>query len=70
MVRSQCFEPPVLRRLGVNLDAEDIARAAWQQAQGAAVHRPVSWLFRLMYWSGQVSPAWVSRGIMSFLSRA
>ncbi|WP_137823370.1 SDR family oxidoreductase [Pseudomonas sp. D(2018)] len=70
MVSSQGFEPPVLRRLGVNLDAEDIAQAAWQQAQGAAVHRPVSWLFRLMYGAGQVSPAWVNRGIMKLLSGA
>ncbi|MNP36875.1 short chain dehydrogenase [compost metagenome] len=54
----------------MNLDAEDIARAAWQQAQGAAVHRPVSWLFRLMYGAGQVAPAWVNRGIMKLLSGA
>ncbi|WP_375738501.1 SDR family oxidoreductase [Pseudomonas boanensis] len=70
MVSSQRFEPPVLRRLGVKLTAEDIALAAWQQAHGAAVHRPVSVLFKLMYWSGQVSPTWVSRAIMGFLSRA
>lgn len=68
MVSSQRFEPPVLRRLGVKLGAEDVARAVWQQAQGAAVHRPVSWLFRLMYWSGQISPAWMNRGIMKVLS--
>ncbi|BBP82611.1 short-chain dehydrogenase [Pseudomonas sp. Pc102] len=69
MVESQRFEPPTLRRLGVSLKAEDIAEAAWQQAHGAAVHRPISLLFKLMYWSGQVSPPWITRLIMGRLSR-
>ncbi|AYC33247.1 SDR family oxidoreductase [Pseudomonas cavernae] len=69
MVDGQRFEPPTLRRLGVTLKAEDIAAAVWQQAQGAAVHRPVSWPFKLMYWSGQVSPAWLNRLVMGWLSR-
>ncbi|MGH8435202.1 MAG: SDR family oxidoreductase [Pseudomonas sp.] len=69
MVSSQGFEAPVMRRLGVKLTAEDIAVAAWQQAQGAAVHRPVSVQFKLMYWAGQVTPQWINRWIMGWLSR-
>ncbi|MGH8434058.1 MAG: SDR family oxidoreductase, partial [Pseudomonas sp.] len=69
MVSSQRFEAPVMRRLGVKLTAEDIAAAAWQQAQDAAVHRPVSVQFKLMYWAGQVTPQWINRWIMVWLSR-
>ncbi|MBM7059261.1 SDR family oxidoreductase [Pseudomonas sp. UL073] len=69
MVDSQQFEPPTLRRMGVNLQAEDIAAAVWQQAQGAAVHRPVSGSFRLMYAFAQVTPAWLNRLTMGWLSR-
>lgn len=69
MVFSQRFEAPVMRRLGVKLTAEDIAAAAWQQAQGSAVHRPISLQFKLMYWSGQITPQWLNRLIMGWLSR-
>lgn len=69
MVSRQTFEPPALRRLGVNLKAEEVAEACWQQAQGAAVHRPISIAFRLLYLAGQLSPAWVNRWVMKVLSR-
>lgn len=69
LLSDRCFEAPVLRRLGVRLKPQDIAEAAWQQAQGAAVHRPVGLQFKLMYWAGQLSPAWVSRSVMRWLSR-
>lgn len=69
MVSSQHFEPPALRRLGVNLQASDVADACWQQAHGPAVHRAIGLQFKLLYWAGQVSPAFVTRWIMGFLSR-
>ena len=69
MLTSQRFVVPVLKRLGVKLKAEDIAEAAWQQAHGTAVHRPVSLQFKLMYWAGQLTPAWVRRLMMRWLSR-
>ena len=69
MVAQQSFEPPALRRMGVKLAAEDIAAAAWLQARHAKVHRPIQWLFTLMYWAGQVSPPAVSRMLMGWLSR-
>ncbi|MEO4046559.1 SDR family oxidoreductase [Pseudomonas sp. CAU 1711] len=69
MVARQSFEPPVLRRLGLRLSAEDIAEQVWRQALRPRVHRPIHWLFRLMYGLGQVSPPWLSRLSMAWLSR-
>ena len=69
MLNDQQFVAPVVRRLGVKLGAEDIAEAAWQQAQGAAVHRPIGLAFTLLYWSGQLAPPWLNRRIMAWLSR-
>lgn len=69
MLASQHFDAPVLRRLGVKLEVRDIAEAAWQQAQGAAVHRPVSLQFKLLYWAEQLAPAWANRLVMRWLSR-
>lgn len=69
MVESQRFTPPALRRLGVRLSAEDIAEAAWQQAQRSKVHRPIHWLFKLMYASAQLSPTWLNRLTMGWISR-
>ena len=69
MLASQHFEAPIMRRLGVRLQARDIAEAVWQQAQGAALHRPVSLRFKLLYWMAQLAPTWVNRLIMSRLSR-
>ncbi|RMH86316.1 SDR family oxidoreductase [Pseudomonas sp. AOB-7] len=70
MVASQGEPPPVMRRLGVRLQAEQVAEAAWQQAQGAAVHRPVGLQFRLLYALGQITPGWINRAIMAWLSRS
>jgi NAD(P)-dependent dehydrogenase (short-subunit alcohol dehydrogenase family) len=69
MVSSQRFVPPTLRRLGVNLSAEQIAEGVWQQSLHAKVHRPISLMFKLMYGSAQLSPAWLTRWIMGWLSR-
>lgn len=69
MVDSQRFTPPTLRRLGVALRAEDIARAAWRQVHAPRVHRVIHWLFRLMYWAGQLSPPQANRMLMAWLSR-
>lgn len=49
MVRSQAKRPPVMRRLGVRLEAEQIAEAAWKQAHGSTVHRPVGLQFGLVF---------------------
>jgi NAD(P)-dependent dehydrogenase (short-subunit alcohol dehydrogenase family) len=69
MLNNQSFQAPVLRRLGVNLQAEAVAQAAWAQTQSRAVHRPISLPFNLLYWLGQLTPPWVMRHIMAWLSR-
>lgn len=69
MLNDQQVQAPVLRRLGVNLAAEDVAQAVWQQAHRPLVHRPVSLQFKLLYWAGQITPAWLSRLMMAWLSR-
>jgi NAD(P)-dependent dehydrogenase (short-subunit alcohol dehydrogenase family) len=69
MLNSQQFQAPVLRRLGVNLGPQAVAQAAWEQAHKHRVHRPISLQFKLLYWSGQLTPAWLSRRIMAWLSR-
>lgn len=69
MVDSQSFTPPALRRMGVNLRAEDIAQALWRQVERPRVHRPIHWLFRLMYAAGQVSPPAITRLLMGWISR-
>ncbi|TXR40657.1 SDR family oxidoreductase [Ectopseudomonas mendocina] len=69
MVRSQAQRPPVMRRLGVRLEAEQIAEAAWQQAHASKVHRPVGMQFWLLHTLGQITPGWINRLLMAWLSR-
>ena len=69
MVDSQSFTPPALRRMGVNLRAEDIAQALWRQVERPRVHRPIHWLYRLMYGAGQLLPPAINRLLMGWISR-
>ena len=69
MLNNQRFQAPVLRRLGVKLEADAVAQAVWLQAQRNQVHRPISLQFKLLYWSGQLTPAWLTRRIMAWLGR-
>lgn len=69
MVRSQAQRPAVMQRLGVRLEAEQIAEAAWQQAHASKVHRPVGLQFWLLHTLGQITPGWINRLLMAWLSR-
>lgn len=69
MLSNQRFQAPVMRRMGVNLEAEAVAQVAWAQTQSRAVHRPISLQFKLLYWFGQLTPAWMTRRLMAWLSR-
>jgi len=69
MVSSQAERPPVMRRLGVRLQPEQIAETAWKQAHGDAVHRTVGLQFGLLYLLGQITPGWINRLLMGWLSR-
>ncbi|MFN3767786.1 MAG: SDR family oxidoreductase [Ectopseudomonas guguanensis] len=69
MVRSQAQRPAVMQRLGVRLEAEQIAEAAWKQAHAHRVHRPVGLQFGVLFNLGQVTPGWANRLLMGWLSR-
>jgi NAD(P)-dependent dehydrogenase (short-subunit alcohol dehydrogenase family) len=69
MLRSQAQRPPVMRRLGVRLPAEQIAESAWKQAHASIVHRPVGLKFGLLFNLGQVTPGWINRLLMGWFSR-
>ena len=69
MVRSQVQRPAVMQRLGVRLEAEQIAEAAWKQAHASAVHRPVGLQFGVLFNLGQITPGWINRLLMAWLSR-
>lgn len=70
MVSSQSITPPVIKRLGVDLEATDIAEAVWLQAHDARVHRPVGKQFTWLYRLGQVTPSALTRKLMDLVSRA
>lgn len=69
MVASQSQRPPIIRRMGVRLQAEHIAEAAWLQVQGHRVHRTVGVQFGLLHALGQITPAAITRALMAWLSR-
>lgn len=64
---------PIMDRLGVDLDASDIAEAVWEAVQqgGAAspVHRPVGLQFRATMLAAKLTPAGFTRSLIRFLSR-
>ena len=56
--------PPSLRRLGVHLQAEDVARVLWQAAQcprWSRVHWPVGLHARMLYKVMAFTPDWLNR---------
>ena len=57
-------QPPSLRRLGVHLQAEDVARVLWQAAQcprWSRVHWPVGLHARMLYKVMAFTPDWLNR---------
>jgi NAD(P)-dependent dehydrogenase (short-subunit alcohol dehydrogenase family) len=61
----------IMDRIGVDLDADDIAEAVWRVVgqQGSAVHHPVSLSFRATVLAAKLAPARVTRSLIGFLSR-
>lgn len=65
-------QSPVIDRLGVGLDANDIADAVWhavRKGNAGAVHRPVGLQFRATMLAAKLTPSGLTRGLMRFLSR-
>ena len=70
MVNKQTFEAPVVRRMGVKLSADDVARAAFDTLQGdPRVHVPVGLPFRFTVLLEKVVPQRATRALMAWLSR-
>ena len=63
-------EPRSLQRLGVRLEADDVAAAVWRAATGRRrkTHWPVSRHYRLLYYTGLLLPPWLKRLIMRTIS--
>ena len=56
--------------LGVKLTAEDVADVVWRAAGSrGATHWPVGAQFKLIWYSGQVLPAWLKRRVMKAVSK-
>lgn len=69
MVNEQARTPKVVQRLGVNLQAEDVAKAAWKALQDKQVHHPVGLQFSALMNLSKLLPSNFTRLIMSVLSR-
>ncbi|MFC0445538.1 SDR family oxidoreductase [Pseudidiomarina halophila] len=54
-----------IKRFGVRLGAEDVARTVWQISQhnGYRVHWPVGSQTKLAYLGSKLSPAWLNRAV-------
>lgn len=70
MVSSQAFEAPIIQRLGVNLGAEDIAKAVWSAHQGDEVHNPVSLQFKSLMFTNKWLPTGFTRQLLGRLSKS
>lgn len=69
MVNKQTFEAPVVRRLGVKLSADDVAKAAFEALRSDQVHVPVGLPFRFTVLLEKLVPQRATRALMAWLSR-
>lgn len=69
MVSSQTFQAPIINRLGVNLEAEDIAEAVWKAHTGGDVHNPVGLQFKSLVAGSKWLPNAFTRQLIGLLSK-
>lgn len=69
MLNDQQQGAPVLKKLGVHLNADDVAQVIVQQTRAPRTHRTVSLQFGLMYRLGQITPRFITRAIVRLLNR-
>ena len=70
LLMDQASGAPVLERLGVNLNAAEVADAVVAQIKNPRTHRPVSAFFSFVWLLNQITPRAVSRTVVRFLSRS
>lgn len=69
MVSSQTFQAPIIDRLGVDLEAEDIAEAVWKACSGAEVHNPVGLQFKSLVIGNKWLPTSFTRQLIGLLTK-
>jgi ABC-type sulfate transport system substrate-binding protein len=69
MLSSQKNTANIMQRLGVNLSAEDGVAVIDKQVRQHKTHRTVSVFYGLLHSLSDVSPAYINRLVMTFLSR-
>ena len=70
MLNEQKESAPILKKLGVHLNADDVARVVVRQTHKPATHRTVSLPFALMFWLGQITPWPITQRIVALLHRS
>lgn len=68
MVQAQGAVSPIIHRLGVNLQPEDVATAVWDIVKAPALHRPVTLRFRALWPVARAVPATVTRTLLKALA--
>lgn len=69
MVNSQQASAKVLERLGVDLDAEDVVNVIYKQILSPKPHRTVGKFYSLLHRLSNISPFFMNRFVMKYLSR-
>lgn len=69
MLSSQSEGAPILDRLGVKLESRHVVKSILKQIKHPILHRPVSMQFGLLYYLNALSPTWINRAIIKWLSR-
>jgi NAD(P)-dependent dehydrogenase (short-subunit alcohol dehydrogenase family) len=69
MLSSQKNSAKVMQRLGANLNAEDVVAVIEKQIRQPKTHRTVSVSYGLLHFLSTVSPSYINRLVMKFLSR-
>lgn len=69
MLSRQGFIPPVLRKLGVNMEPEKVARAALRAVETPAVHHPVGLQFNSLVALEKLAPRRVTQRLIGWLSQ-
>jgi hypothetical protein len=61
---------PIMDRMGVDLDANDVAAAVWEAVNGGAssVHRPVGLQFSATMLAARLAPPRLTRALVRFIT--
>lgn len=68
MVQAQSYHSQIIEKLGVKLDAADVAQEVWALVQSPQLHRPITAQFRAVWPLARALPAGVTRALLKRLS--